>query len=1087
MSEFLERISKLSPKRLALLAAELNSNLERLKRQSAEPIAILGMGCRFPGGANDPESFWKLLIEGREGVSEVPAERWDIESYYDPNPDAPGKMSTRRGGFLSNVDRFDPEFFGISPREAAGMDPQQRLLLEVTWEALEHAGQSPDQLAGTRTGVFAGLCNSDYYMMRSEGGAYSFDAYAATGNAHSVAAGRISYVLGLLGPSVAVDTSCSASLVAVHLACQSLRLGESRMALAGGVNLILNPEITVALSRSHMMAPDGRCKAFDAAADGFVRAEGCGMIVLKRLCDARQDGDRILAVIRGTASNQDGRSSGLTAPNGPSQVALIQDALANAGLSPADIDLIEAHGTGTSLGDPVEARALADVFAANRSSDSPLQVGSIKTNIGHAESAAGIAGLIKLVLALQHGRIPPSLHFHRMNQAIDWNPGLMQVASRESKWSHAPGQRVAGVSSFGFSGTNAHVIVSDLPAEGTKLENEAPEARFHLLPLSARTPDALQEIARRYEEIFAQEPNLNFADVAYTAGAGRSHFEHRLSLVASNLGEAKERLAAFGRGEQSPQIATGKTTSAGAPGVVFMFTGQGSQYPGMGRELYETQAVFRRELERCAEILKPRLEKPLLDVLFGDSDTSRLVHETRYTQPALFALEYSLAILWRSWGIEPAAALGHSVGEYVAACVAGVLTLEDALHLISERARLMQALPRNGAMAAVFANEERVREAIAPYADSVSIAAANSPQNTVISGDGAAISAILDRLRSEGVEGTELAVSHAFHSRLIEPMLEEFEQCARQIQYKSPLLPLALNGTGRVLDDASPINAAYWRRHARGTVRFADSIAALRANGMRVFLEVGPAPVLTGMARQCAGESQIVWLSSLRRDREASAEMFSSLGMLYTLGLNPEWQRVESGQRRRLSLPTYPFQRQRYWMDAGVKKSPAPARAPEVAGVSIAADLSQPKGAKTTPPEKPPLEPSSSQSEVDFAVKLRATSPADRRQILQPFIREQVVRVLALDASHPIDTGQPLHDLGLDSLMALELRNALANGVKHTLPATVLFTHPSIDALTQYICSDVLGTEEAVRVPLDGPGLAGARQVAVQEMVEGEL
>ena len=465
MSDFLERISKLSPKRLALLAAELNSNLDRLKHQASEPLAVIGIGCRFPGGANNPESFWQLMIEGRDAISEVPPDRWDINAYYDPDPDAPGKMCTRWGGFLNEIDKFDSEFFGISPREAAGMDPQQRLLLEVAWEAFEHAGQSPDGLAGSRTGVFAGVCNSDYYLMRSRDGPASIDAYVATGNAHSVASGRISYQLGLQGPSVSVDTACSSSLVAVHLACQSLRAGECRMALAGGVNLILTPDVTVTLSKSHMMSPDGRCKAFDASADGFVRAEGCGLIVLKRLSDARADGDRILAVIRATATNQDGKSSGLTAPNAPSQVAVIQEGLANAGLQPADVDFIEAHGTGTSLGDPIEARALADVFGQGRNPDCALQVGSVKSNIGHAESAAGIAGLIKTVLALQHGKIPPSLHLTKLNPHVDWNDAAISVPTVETAWNREQGLRVAGVSSFGFSGTNAHVVVSDLPAE----------------------------------------------------------------------------------------------------------------------------------------------------------------------------------------------------------------------------------------------------------------------------------------------------------------------------------------------------------------------------------------------------------------------------------------------------------------------------------------------------------------------------------------------------------------------------------------------------------------------------------------------
>jgi acyl transferase domain-containing protein/aryl carrier-like protein len=710
VSDFLERIAKLSPKRLALLAMELNTKLGRLEQRSSEPIAVTGIGCRFPGGANDSDSFWRLLIEGRDAISQVPPERWDIDALYDADPDAPGKMSTRWGGFLGGVDQFDPEFFGISPREAIGMDPQQRLLLEVVWEALENAAQNPDGLAGSQTGVFVGLCNSDYYLMQFEGGRGILDAYVATGNAHSVASGRISYILGLQGPSVSVDTGCSASLVAVHLACQSLRAGECRMALAGGVNLILMPDTTVVLSKARMMSPDGRCKSFDAAADGFVRSEGCGVVVLKRLSNARADGDRILGVIRGTASNQDGRSNGLTAPNGPSQVAVIRAALANAGLQPGDIDYIEAHGTGTPLGDPIEARALAEVFCRGRAAELPLRVGSVKSNFGHAESAAGIAGLIKVLLAMQHEIIPPSLHLKKMNPHIDWSGLPIAVPTAPTSWNRKRGLRTAGVSSFGFSGTNAHVTVSDHPsqehfsdASAQSLANLDGKPPLQLLPLSGRTEHAVAELAGKYLQLFSEEPDLELADVCHTAGMGRSHFDYRLAIIAADLPEAKNRLAAFRWSEKRPWIHCGHSTKSVVPGVVFMFTGQGSQYPGMGRELYETQPVFRRELEKCAEILKPLIEQPMLEVFFGGGNESNgetrsphLLEETQYTQPALFALEYALAAMWRSWGVEPVAVLGHDVGEYVAACVAGVFSLADGLQLITEHGRLVPTLLPGG-------------------------------------------------------------------------------------------------------------------------------------------------------------------------------------------------------------------------------------------------------------------------------------------------------------------------------------------------------------------------------------------------------
>jgi acyl transferase domain-containing protein/acyl carrier protein len=924
MSDFLERISKLSPKRLALLAAELNSNLERLRLQASEPLAIIGIGCRFPGGANDPESLWQLISEGRDAISEVPPDRWDINAYFDPDPDAPGKMSTRWGGFLSQIDQFDPEFFGISPREAAGMDPQQRLLLEVAWEAFEHADQSPDRLAGSRTGVFVGLCNSDYYMMRHEGGADSLDAYVATGNAHSVASGRISYLLGLQGPSVSVDTACSSSLVAVHLACQALRLGECRMALAGGVNMILTPDTTVILSKSHMMSPVGRCKAFDASADGFVRAEGCGLIVVKRLLDAREDGDRVLAVIRGTALNQDGKSSGLTAPNGPSQVAVIQESLANAGLQPSDVDFIEAHGTGTSLGDPIEARALADVFGSGRAPQHPLCVGSIKSNIGHAESAAGIAGLLKVVLSLQHGRIPPSLHMKKLNPHIDWGGLPISVPIVETSWSRGKGLRIAGVSSFGFSGTNAHVIVSDAPITEPGLQTpiqEAPDPDvrlpLNLLPLSARSEAALAELARKYEEAFAARPGLDLAAVCHTAGSGRSHFEHRLAVLAADLAEAKEHLAAFQRAETSKHIRTGCFSSSSLPSVVFMFAGQGSQHPGMGRELFKTQPVFRRELEKCAEILKPLLDTPLLELLFGDPDSkTRLLDQTQYTQPALFALEYALAGMWRSWGLEPAAVLGHSVGEYVAACVADVFSLEDGLRLIAERGRLMATLPPGGAMAAVFAEESRVAKAIAADRRNVTIACINAPASMVISGNRVDVDAVLAGMKKEGVESRPLAVSHAFHSPLMHAILEPFERVAKTIRFSEPRIAIVSNTTGKMAPPDLMTSAGYWSGHIRNPVRFADSIRTLRDSGQSVFLEIGPHRVLTGLACATAPEREVVWAASMSREEGNWESLLEAASTLYIRGVNFDWTALPTGKvREPVTLPTYPFQRRRFWLE----------------------------------------------------------------------------------------------------------------------------------------------------------------------------
>ncbi|HEX3375868.1 MAG TPA: beta-ketoacyl synthase N-terminal-like domain-containing protein, partial [Candidatus Acidoferrales bacterium] len=573
MSDFRQRIEKLSPKRLALLALELQSKLEEKERERTEPIAIIGIGCRMPGSGSGSQAFWKFLEESRDAVTETPVERWDVSEYYDPNPDAPGRMSTKLGSYLSDVDLFDAPFFSIARREAISMDPQQRVLLEVCWEALENAGHSPRKLSGTATGVFVGICSTDYHGLLLARGEEAIDAYVASGVAPSIAAGRISYTLGLQGPSMAVDTACSASLVAVHLACQSLRTRESRMALAGGVNIMLSPETTIALSKAHMMAPDGRCKAFDSRADGFVRGEGCGIVVLKRLSDALADSDNILAVIRASAVNQDGRSSGITAPNGAAQESLIRQALANGGVKPEEISFVEAHGTGTSLGDPIEAHALAAVLGPGRSAENPLVVGSVKTNVGHLESAAGVTGLIKLALSLQHEKIPANLHFQKMNPHIDWNGVPVEIPVAARPWARGEKKRLAALSSFGFSGTNAHVIVEEAPpSKERKKEFHRP---MHILALSGRNETALRELSARYEEELGKT-SAEPGDICYTANAGRAHFEQRMFVVGATVEEIRGKLQERKTGTEAQE--------RGGVRPVFLFSGQGAQYAGMGKQ-----------------------------------------------------------------------------------------------------------------------------------------------------------------------------------------------------------------------------------------------------------------------------------------------------------------------------------------------------------------------------------------------------------------------------------------------------------------------------------------------------------------------
>ncbi|MEU5221040.1 type I polyketide synthase, partial [Streptomyces sp. NPDC020807] len=893
---------------------KLESELARAR----EDVAIIGMSCRFPS-ADSPSAFWNLLRDGVDAITEIPAARWDVEALFDPDPAAEGKLYSKYGGFVDGVDRFDPLFFGISPKEAARLDPQHRMLLEVAWEALEDAGHAPRTLRNSRTGVFVGIAENDYARLIEEAHGTRFDHYDATGTGFCFASGRISHVLGLQGPNVAMDTGCSSSLVAIHQAVSAIRLGECDMALAGGVHLRLSPTTSLSLARTGALAPDGRCKTFDASADGFGRSEGCGIIVLKRLSDAQRDGDNVLAVVRGSAVNHDGPASGFTVPNQRAQVSLIRSALDNAGVEPDQVGFVETHGTGTSLGDPIEVGALATVFGR---SPHPVLLGAVKSNIGHTEGAAGIAGVIKTVLALRNGEIPGNIHFSEPNPHIDWENVPFTVPTSPAAWPEVQGGvRVAGVSSFGMSGTNAHVVLGAAPAVAPSTEPTQPAQPARLLTVSGRTEEALADATERLATFLAAGAGgASLADVCFTANAGRDHFEHRRAVVASSPAELAEQLTSGG----------GRTgfvpAHRPAPGVAFLFTGQGSQYAGMAQELYASEPVFRQAVDRCAEVLDRHLERPLLSVLHpADASDDGVLDRTAYTQPALFAVEYALTELWRSWGVTPDVVLGHSVGGLVAACVAGVFSLDDALLLIAERGRLMQGLDGGGVMVSLRADEDVVAAAVAGH-PLVSVAAVNAPGEIVVSGAAEQVDAVLETLAAQGVEGRRLPVSHAFHSPLMAPFAAPFREVARRVRYSPPRIAVVSDLTGALATADELCDPEYWVRHALQPVRFADGVRAAHAADARVFVEIGPKPVLLGLAHACLPQDEadtIAWVPSLRPGRDRT-EILSGAAALHVHGVPVDLAALDGRtDPRRVALPTYPFQRERHWFTA-----PAAVRAP---------------------------------------------------------------------------------------------------------------------------------------------------------------
>ncbi|XYH94558.1 type I polyketide synthase [Sorangium sp. So ce1128] len=1075
-ADYLSRLLK-----AAAAIKELEAKLRAQERQRTEPIAIIGMGCRFPGGADDPASYFRLLEAGVDAVSEAPPERFALDAALVP----PGDEVLPWGAFLKEVDRFDAQFFGISPREAVKMDPQQRLLLEVAWEALEHAGVAADRLAGSRTGVFVGITTNDYQLLSATAALEEQDAYAATGNGHCFPPGRLSYVLGLEGPSLAVDTACSSSLVAVHLACQSLRSGESTLALAGGVNLILSRLTTRLIAQLQALSPDGRCKTFDARANGFVRGEGCGIVVLKRLSDALSDGDRVLALIRGSAVNQDGRSTGLTAPNFLAQQAMLRQALQSARVSPAEVGYVETHGTGTSLGDPIEVEALAGVLGQPREDGSVCALGAVKSNIGHLEAAAGVAGLIKAVLALEHGVIPANQHYKTLNPRIDLTGTPFVIPSENLPWAAGNKARIAGVSSFGLSGTNAHVVLEEAPRPAAA--PDAGERRSAVVvPLSARTPGALVALAQAYHRQLAEAPRDGAAslhDVAATAAVRRSHHEHRAAVVARSTEELADALGALASGASRPGIVKGRANPASRTRLAFVFSGQGSQWVGMGRGLLAEEPVFRAALEAFDAAVKQHAPFSIASELAAPEASARL-DETEVVQPAIAGVQVALSALLASWGVAPDAVIGHSVGEIAAAHVAGVLSVEEAARLAVIRGRVMQRATGAGKMASVSLGAAEAARALEGLEERLCIAAINDPGSVVLSGEAPALAEVVERLGQQGVPCRFLNVAYAFHSPQMTPLAGELIAALGPIARRRAALPMYSTVTGARVSGAE-LDAVYWARNMREPVQLARAVDAAIAEQHRAFLEVAPQPVLASNLERCIAASAIEGhaIPTLRRGKDELRCLMQAVGALYACGALVDFRRLYPGGRV-ASLPTYPWQRQRYWLSPS-PEARAPRRAAAPASDAAAVNGAAVNGAAVNGAavNGAAVDGASSagaapQGTTAWIERLLALPVEARAAEVEAAVRADVAAVLLLPDASDIPTDCALRELGMDSLMAVDLRHELSARTGQPMPSTLAYEYPTVQLLTRYLLDHLPPAESAALPPAESAALPPAESAA---------